>query len=180
MVSKPSGRPRSLRHCISFSMTLNMETTLRRQLSKQYEHKTTSGKQQRAFHFCASTFPYVTEISSISMSSVLDARAISRARTSSQPYAGSQGQRRFSSVEERVPTGSVSMMTLLLAIPESRTDSDYEGWLCPVLGPPGASRSNSPSFSRVLNHQAAKSHALSAANLLLLVLWKAIWDCSHV
>ena len=58
------------------------------------------------------------------MSSALDAKAISRASISSQPCMGSQGQRGFLSVEERVPTGSVSIMTLLLAMIESRTKYD--------------------------------------------------------
>lgn len=68
----------------------------------------------------------MTDISSISMSSALDAKAMSRASTSSQPCMGSQGQRRFLSVEERVPTGSVSIMTLLFAIAESCTKYDHQ------------------------------------------------------
>ena len=39
------------------------------------------------FYFWVSTFPYVTEISSISKSWVLEAKAISRASTSSQPFS---------------------------------------------------------------------------------------------
>ena len=78
-------------------MTLNIDTTLRRQLSKEYEQESNSGKHQQVFHFCTSTFPYVTEISNISISSGLDAKAISRASTSSQPCTNS-GQRRFDGV----------------------------------------------------------------------------------
>ena len=62
-------------------------------------------------------FPNVTEMSNISMSSTFDAKAIKRARTSSQPYTGSERSAIIVSPGGRSsPTGSVSMMTLLLAI----------------------------------------------------------------
>ena len=39
--------------------------------------KRTRGKDEQVFYFCVSTLPYVTEINKISMSSGLDANAIS-------------------------------------------------------------------------------------------------------
>ena len=59
------------------------------------------------------------------MSSTFDAKAIKRASTSSQPYAGSEGSAIIVQSGARLPTGSVSMMTLLLAIIECHADFAY-------------------------------------------------------
>ena len=59
------------------------------------------------------------------MSSTLDAKAIKRARTSSQPYAGYEGSAIIVQSGGRLPTGSVSIMTLFLAIIECHADFMY-------------------------------------------------------